>query len=652
MSENSRPRRLLSVTAAMTGLALVGVTVSSCQARPGDAPTVAAPETVQTSAPPAEDAPSTVESRTVTVGLDSLPVDLNPHLVSSRSLATSVVAELTLPSAFTVDGGDGGEGGGDGARTRMNTDLLDSVTVTGGDESAPTAVRYVLRSTAQWSDGTPITGSDFEYLRSQITTRPGVLDPAGYAMVDSVAVTTGGRTVDVTFTAPCPHWRELFADLLPSHIYRAEDRDFATMMSGVPAASAGVFRVRSVDAARGVIEMERNERYWGASPARVDRLVLSAVPDSRTASQMLRTGQLQMLMTAQQGVTVESLTALPGVQVRPMTRRPDLVLTLNTAAPRMAAAGNRTAVVDALDPDALARILHGDTAAVAPEADATGAGAAGMTESEGPGSDELELPAVDDGVTPLRIGADLSDSTAVEAARRVVDQLVDAGIGAVVVARPAADLYGSFLPRGAVDAVIAWQESPETLTELRSRYGCDSVVRPVTRPARDLPPVTTTPTATSTATPTATSAATRSGTATADPTTNHSAGRTVDRTVTDSPTGTAEPADADPVTYSGRTVNVSGICSALIDQAIDEAGEGTVGEAEAVDRVLGIVRGLALDVPLMSDRQVIAVGTGLAGPLAGLADWPIDRDTGPFVSAARWYRITTSDNEIDEEENQ
>lgn len=636
MVENSRPRRLSAVMAALSAAGLVGAVLVGCQARPSDAPTVAAPQTASTTQEETEE-PGTVpdELRTVAVGLDSIPGDLNPHLIGSRSLATSVVAQLTLPSAFTVPAGSA-----TGARTELNTDLLESVKITEGTEVAPTKVRYVLRPDAQWSDGTPVTGADFDYLHQQITGRSGVVDPAGYAMIDKLSVSAGGRTVDVTFTGPDPDWRELFANLLPSHIYRTEDRSFDSMMSGVPAASGGIFRVRGVDTARGEIRLDRNQRYWGETPARTDSIVLSAVPDSRTATQMLRTGQLQMLLTGEQGVTTESLAAVPGLRVREMTRRPDLVMTLNTTAPRMASLTNRTRVTDALDADALARILTQDPSATAP---GTGVAAAdaddGETGSTGSGTGRdgspatPALPTVGGDLTPLRIGADSGDATAVEAARRVVDQLTGAGIAAEPVIRSSADLYGSFLPAGEVDAVIAWQETPETLSELRSRYGCDTTDRSVSRPSTGLPSVTAVPTSESRSTETTKST---ESTAPMEP---------METTESGEPTESA--AEGENAAASGRTVNTSGLCSAEIDGIIDAALLSVEGLSEdgvsslvdaTVERVSDAVAEQRIDVPLTEDRRVIAAGPDLVGPEPRLADWPLDRDTGPLASAATWRR--------------
>jgi ABC-type transport system substrate-binding protein len=646
--ENGRPRRLSAVVAALSAVGLVGAVLAGCQARPSDAPTVAAPQTVSTT-PEETEEPGAVpdELRTVTVGVDSIPGDLNPHLIGSRSLATSVVAQLTLPSAFTVP-----TGSPTGARTALNTDLLESVKVTEGTEAAPTKVRYVLRSDAQWSDGTPVTGADFDYLHQQITGRSGVVDPAGYAMIDKLSVSAGGRTVDVTFTGPDPDWRDLFSDLLPSHIYRTEDRSFDSMMSGVPAASGGVFRVRAVDTARGEIRLDRNQRYWGESPARSDSVVLSVVPDTRTATQMLRTGQLQMLLTGEQGVTTESLAAVPGLRVREMTRRPDLVMTLNTTAPRMTSLTNRTRVTDALDADALARILTQDPAATAP------GGGIGADEVTGDSTVESDidgavdsapatpaLPTVDSDLTPLRIGADSGDATAVEAARRVVDQLTGVGIAAEPVIRSSSDLYGSFLPSGEVDAVIAWQETPETLSELRSRYGCDTADRSVSRPSTGLPSVTAVPTSESQTTEPTDSSVTTEPTGTTEPSEPSEPGGTSDSS---DPSG----AEGEDAAATGRTVNTSGLCSAEVDGILDAAlfsvadlSEDRVSALvdDTVDRVSDAVAEQRVDVPLIDDRRVIAAGPDLVGPEPRLADWPLDRDTGPLVSAATWRRAEETD---------
>ena len=443
METKIRNRRFLSAL-AFTSVASVALT--GCQADPGDAPTVEEPSAAS-SAAPRSSTPGAVPGkfRTVTAGVDSVPTDSNPHLIGSQSLTTSVIAALTLPSAFTA-----GDDGVSGVRTVLNKDLLDEAEPTGGDQDAPMSVHYRISDAAQWSDGTPVTGSDFEYLRDQITTQPGVLDQALYAGIRDIQVSAGGRTVDVTFTSPQPDWRELFADLLPSHIYRAENRPFATMMEGKPAASAGQYTVRGFDAGRGTVQLARNDRFWGDEPPRTDSIVLTVVPDDATAAQMLRTGQLQLAVTRQGAVTAESLGSVPGAVTRGIERRPDLVLALNTASPSLSGTAERERVLGAVDADAVARTVTGSPDAAAPRP---------LPHSPAQSS----VAPAGDTAKPLRIAAVETDNTAVEAARRVTDQRGYAGVPAEGVTPSAADLYGAFLPAGSVDAVVAWQNGEETL---------------------------------------------------------------------------------------------------------------------------------------------------------------------------------------------
>ncbi|OLT54968.1 hypothetical protein BJF89_01775 [Corynebacterium sp. CNJ-954] len=279
MKQFSRSRRRpSSVVAVASVVTACGLVLSACQADPGDAPTVDDAEEAGEGRPDdsasgdTDDDASAVpeELRTITVGVDRIPADLNPHLVSSRSMLTSTVADLTLPSAFTV--------GDDGRRTVLNSDLLESVDVRSGEEDAPTEVRYTLAREAQWSDGTPISGSDFHYLWQQVMTMPGTTDNAGYADISDLEVSAGGNTVTVTFSRPQQDWRELFSHLLPSHIYGAEGRNFTTVLGTLPAASGGSTRCGSSTRGEetwswrgtpGTGEPHRRERTGWFSPSRV-----------------------------------------------------------------------------------------------------------------------------------------------------------------------------------------------------------------------------------------------------------------------------------------------------------------------------------------------------------------------------------------------
>lgn len=601
-------------TVLVTSLLLV-----ACQANPGDAPTVDDPvedtAVAESDSDPAEDGPETgdgsptpvpEEYRTIEVGVDSVPADLNPHLVGSQSMLTSMVGELTLPSAFGI--------GPDGSRTVPNSALLDSVDVLEGEEDAPTEVRYTIADRAQWSDGTPISGSDFDYLHRQITSAPGALETSVYSAVDDLEVSAGGTRITVTFDRPTEDWRELFAHLLPSHIYGAENRPFASMMGEVPAASGGIYTVRQFNPGRGTLVLERNARYGGENPARTDELVFSTAGDVDTSAQMLRADQLQMLTTRNGAVTSENLASVPGVSTRTVGLDNALTLSLNTASERLEEPGARREVLSSVDTDRVARLVTGHPRATAPSGDA----AAGGTGVEG--TDATGLRGVTGG-RPLRIAADTLDDDAVEAARRVADSLVDEGIPATAVAPSSSDLYSSFLPRGEVDAVVSWQGEARTWSDLRSRYACDREDRPVTDPSEELP------------TETETAGPGPSTTAPSDTAPSESASAS-------SPASSAGDGTADGE-LSARAANVSGICDDELDGLLAEGGGALDGVPDGVAARLG---DLQLSLPLASDRIVVATTGDITGPAGTLDEWPMGERTGPFVSAGEWRREGAGDD--------
>lgn len=417
----------MSAKKAVAALAVLAL--ASCSANPGDAPTVE---------PQKKEQPKQEDTRTkeIVVGVDAVSSNMNPHLSGNLGLAAAAVADLTLPSAFL----DTPEG-----RT-PNLELFTKVEP--DDLEAPTTVTFVLAPEAQWSDGTPITHSDFSYLSREIVATPAAAQSELYSHITSIEPSDGGFVV--TFDGPFTAYRSLFDHLLPSHIYGAEGRDFATMMENSVAASAGAYSVRTIDAGRGTIELQRNDRYWGPSAAQADRLTLNAVPNLHTAAQMIRSGQLQMLVTRPMQTTDLTLTPLPETQLRAVARPVQLDVVLNAS--RLQDLDFRRQLLSAISPLDVSRVTTGTT--TPPEA-------AWNIQPE----HVQDLPTVRE---PLIVGAE--DNDAVVAARTVVDQLNAQGIPASVRSLPSG--VPSLQELEDIDLVIAWQRSPATVSDYVDQFGC------------------------------------------------------------------------------------------------------------------------------------------------------------------------------------
>lgn len=553
---------------------LLAVMLAACQANPGDAPTVEQVDSTAESAPPT--APPDKDDLQLHVGIGSFTGNLNPHLTGNVSATVMGIADLTLPSTHNLR---------DGA-WEMNSDLL--LSVTPNDPQTPIKVTYQLNTSAQWSDGTPVNVSDFRYLRQQIVQNPSTAEAASYELIKSIEPVSGGK-IEVTFSQPFAGWQSLFRHLLPSHIYGAENQPFATMMDGNLAASAGAYAVTSIDEGRGRIELRRNDRFWGDTPAATDRLIFDRIPDLPTGMQMLRTGQIEMMVSEPSDISTIALESIPGVQYRAIERHVDLSFLLNTHSSTMAVADYRARIMQALNPDRIAQIATESTHTVRPanppiEAAAV-RGAATESTNEQTNDPARALGSLS-GDGAVVIGAPSDDDRAVAAARVAADQLNSAGITTRVVTKDEAELFAKDIPEGTVDAVVSWQKTPESSTDYFNQFYCSPK---------------------------------QGGTST-------------------------EGADAERNSLIPLSGNITGYCSEELNLGLLDTIEGKTAFAAQQDKLNERIAQANVVVPLVRDTQVVATGPAIEGAAPALEQWAADPLSGVMVSAPDWKKLNLDES--------
>lgn len=161
-------------------------------------------------------------------------------------------------------------------------------------EGPPQVVSYPINPDAVWSDGTPITSADFEYLWKQITTGKDIYDATGYKSIQSVD-TTDPKTAVVTFSEPYAAWKDLFGGfyfLVPSHLLEGKSLDKAMKdgyaFSGGPwkldGGKKGWKKTKS-------ITLVPNDAYWGTKPS-ISKVTFQFITDSSAETQAVKTGQV------------------------------------------------------------------------------------------------------------------------------------------------------------------------------------------------------------------------------------------------------------------------------------------------------------------------------------------------------------------------
>lgn len=305
---------------------IVGAVLAGCSVGPPPlVPSVSVPVT----------APAPAPAREVVVGVDRISGGFNPHTLADLTPVSAAVAGVVLPSAFRQSS--------DGTWVR-DTTLLTSAQVTRTD---PFTVTYRIRHNAQWSDTAPIAAEDFGYLAEQMRTQPGVVDSAGYQLIDEVISRDGGKTAEVVFSRPYPGWRTLFRHLLPAHLLKDAPGGWSQALARGLLVSGGPFTLLSVDTARGELVLVRNDRYWD-TPAEVDRIVLRQGSDGALVD-ALGNGGAQAALFGHPNVITEALLREAGLSA---TVLPQPILTSVLLRPTGGALGDsrvRTAVAAALD---------------------------------------------------------------------------------------------------------------------------------------------------------------------------------------------------------------------------------------------------------------------------------------------------------------
>jgi ABC-type transport system substrate-binding protein len=273
----------------------------------------------------------------VVLGVDRLIGGFNPHTLADLTPVSEAVAGLLLPSAFhqTPTG-----------QWVLDHTLLTSAEVT---STAPFTVTYRIRRNAQWSDVTPVAAEDFGYLAEQMRAQPGVVDSAGYQLVDQVVSRDGGKTAEVVFHRPYAGWRTLFHHLLPAHLLKDAPGGWSKALDDGLPVSGGPFAMTSMDRSRGEMVLERNDRYWD-TPAQVDRIRFRQTGEA-ALTEALRTGGAQIALFSQPNAITESLLRAADLGVtRVVAPQPVLVsVLLRPASVVLSDQRVRTAVAAALD---------------------------------------------------------------------------------------------------------------------------------------------------------------------------------------------------------------------------------------------------------------------------------------------------------------
>jgi peptide/nickel transport system substrate-binding protein len=223
------------------------------------------------------------------------------------------------------------------------------------EKGPPQKVTYKINPKAVWSDGVPITSTDFKYTWDQIATGSDIYDKTGYERIGSVDDSDKSTAV-VTYKQQYADWKDMFGGfygVFPSHLLQGKDRD-AEMKDGYSWSGGPWFAKWN----KGVsVELTPNPRYWGKKPV-LDKVVFKFITDTSAELQAYKTGQVAALYPQAQQETAQLKTA-PNTFFGVKEGYSYEGIWLNAAKPPLDSKAVRQALAYATDRDAIVKQLFG-----------------------------------------------------------------------------------------------------------------------------------------------------------------------------------------------------------------------------------------------------------------------------------------------------
>ncbi|HEX3567296.1 MAG TPA: ABC transporter substrate-binding protein, partial [Acidimicrobiales bacterium] len=151
-------------------------------------------------------------------------------------------------------------------------------------------VTYHINPAAVWSDGQPITSTDFKYTWDQVAHGKNIYSQTGYMNVSGVD-DSDPHTAVVTYSTTYADWRSLFGGnfgIFPSHLLTGKDRD-AAMKDGYTF-SGGPWMLDHWTKGSEV-KLVPNPMYWGKKP-NLASATFKFITDTAAEQQDYKSGQI------------------------------------------------------------------------------------------------------------------------------------------------------------------------------------------------------------------------------------------------------------------------------------------------------------------------------------------------------------------------
>ena len=236
------------------------------------------------------------------------PLTLNPFVPGGNNAIVSVIGQgyhagVQEVSAYTLE-----------LIPELVTEL--PTTANGGvviNEDGTMTVSYQILDEAEWDDGTPISGADFEFTLEIILDPDLPTDKTVYQDIDLDSIVVGDKTFEYTLDEPTALYELIFGTIIPKHA--VEGSDFANDWDQTMWPSSGPFKFAEWQKGKS-LTMVRNDNYWktdqetGQQLPYLDSVTWKFIPEAESIITAFKTREVDIIEPPSNTGTIASLQAL------------------------------------------------------------------------------------------------------------------------------------------------------------------------------------------------------------------------------------------------------------------------------------------------------------------------------------------------------
>ncbi|MGU3435869.1 ABC transporter family substrate-binding protein [Actinomycetes bacterium M1A6_2h] len=282
--------------------------------------------------------------------LSQAVANYNYYQIDGTNVDTNRFYQALMPHSFTAAAD---------ASLTVNTD--DFTDITESEVNGKQTITYNINPKAKWSSGRNIDYTDLVATANANSGKDPAYEAsstAGYDKVESVVRGDNDQQVILTFSENYGDWRSLFYPLLPAENMDTPEHFNTGAIDTMPA-TAGPFRIRTIEPGGKRIIAERNPDWWGAQKPPLDTITYLPL-DSSASIGALQSGEIDYYELGSDADAFKIARGIPNVDLRQSVGPQYRHFDFNGAAGRITSdKAVRVALMKAIDRDYLAKAQLG-----------------------------------------------------------------------------------------------------------------------------------------------------------------------------------------------------------------------------------------------------------------------------------------------------